>query len=62
MLVHDFIRTLEGLRQNDVLVDMNGLLRNVGFFLELAKGAVQIRFTPYAASLRKPPLGLQIIR
>lgn len=41
---------------------MNGLLRNVGFFLELAKGAVQIRFTPYAASLRKPPLGLQIIR
>lgn len=57
VLVQDIVGTLEGLRQHDILEDMNSIGWNVGLLIELTKCAVQVSFTPDAASLGKSPFG-----
>ena len=56
VLVHDIVRTPEGLGEHNVLEYVNRFGRNIGLLIELAKGTVQITFAPDASSFGKSPL------
>lgn len=60
VLVHDIVRTPEGLRKHNVLEDVNGLCGNVGFLIKLSKRTIQITFTAYATSLWKSPFRFHV--
>lgn len=62
VLVHDIVGALEGLREHNILEDVNRLGRNIGLLVELSQRTVQIGFTAYTSSLGKSPFGLQILR
>lgn len=66
MALEDAIRPPKGLRENDRLAvflhELDSFTGNVGLFIELAKGALEVRLAADPTALGKPPFGLNLGR
>ena len=59
--LEDAVGAPEGLHQC-LFRNLDGLARDVGFFVELAKGALEVRLAPHASALGEAPLRIGLGR